>query len=146
VTALLQRRHEELVRRDYATTTRESYLRIVKAFHRRTGGRLDRIGPDDLRRYQVYLLEERKLAVGTVVAEVAVRFFCLRVLKRTDMKEDLPYPKRRKRLPVVLTPPEVQRLIAGAKNLYHRTMLLTLYGAGLRRSELCRLKVGDIDS
>jgi hypothetical protein len=56
VTALLQRLHEELVRRDYATTTRESYLRIVKAFHRRTGGRLDRIGPDDLRRCQVYLL------------------------------------------------------------------------------------------
>jgi integrase/recombinase XerD len=147
VTKLLQRLHDELVRRHYATTTRESYLRIVKAFHRRSGGRLDRVGPDDLRRYQVYLLEERKLAVGTVVAEIAaLRFFFLRVLKRRDMKEDLPYPKRRRRLPVVLSPEEVQRLIAGAKNLYHRTMLLTLYGAGLRRSELCQLKVSHIDS
>ena len=71
MTKLLQRLHDELVRRDYATTTRESYLRIVKAFHRRSGARLDRVGPDDLRRYQVYLLEERKLAVGTVVAEIA---------------------------------------------------------------------------
>jgi integrase/recombinase XerD len=147
VTKLLQRLHDELVRRHYATTTRESYLRIVKAFHRRSGGRLDRVGPDDLRRYQVYLLEERKLAVGTVVAEIAaLRFFFLRVLKRRDMKEDLPYPKRRRRLPVVLSPEEVQRLIAGAKNLCHRTMLLTLYGAGLRRSELCQLKVSHIDS
>jgi integrase/recombinase XerD len=147
VTKLLQHLHDELVRRNYATTTRESYLRIVKAFHRRSGGRLDRVGPDDLRRYQVYLLEERKLAVGTVVAEIAaLRFFFLRVLKRRDMKEDLPYPKRRRRLPVVLSPEEVQRLIAGAKNLYHRTMLLTLYGAGLRRSELCQLKVSHIDS
>ena len=147
MTKLLQRLHDELVRRHYATTTRESYLRIVKAFHRRSGGRLDRVGPDDLRRYQVYLLEERKLAVGTVVAEIAaLRFFFLRVLKRRDMKEDLPYPKRRRRLPVVLSPEEVQRLIAGAKNLYHRTMLLTLYGAGLRRSELCQLKVSHIDS
>jgi len=62
------------------------------------------------------------------------------------VREDLPYPKQRLRLPVVLSPDEVQRLIAGAKNLYHRTMLLTLYGAGLRRSELCHLKVRDIDS
>jgi integrase/recombinase XerD len=147
VTKLLQHLHDELVRRNYATTTRESYLRIVDSFRRRTGGRLDRVGPDDLRRYQVYLLEERKLAVGTVVAQIAaLRFFFLRVLKRRDMKEDLPYPKRRKRLPVVLSPEEVQRLIAGAKNLYHRTLMLTLYGAGLRRSELCRLKVRDIDS
>jgi len=147
VTKLLQRLHDELVRRHYATTTRASYLRVVKAFHRRSGGRLDRVGPDDLRRYQIYLLEERKLAVGTVVAEIAaLRFFFLRVLKRRNMKEDLPYPKRRKRLPVVLSPEEVQRLIGGAKNLYHRTLLLTLYGAGLRRSEVAHLKVRDIDS
>jgi len=147
VTKLLQRLHDELVRRNYATTTRESYLRIVESFRRRTGGRLDRVGPDDLRRYQIYLLEERKLAVGTVVAEIAaLRFFFLRVLKRRNMKEDLPYPKRRRRLPVVLSPEEVQRLIGGAKNLYHRTLLLTLYGAGLRRSEVAHLKVRDIDS
>jgi integrase/recombinase XerD len=147
VTQLLQRLHDELVRRTDATTTRESYLRIVRAFHRHAGGRLDRVSPDDLRRYQAYLLEDRKLAVGTVVAEIAaLRFFCLRVLKRRDMKEDLPYPKRRKRLPVVLSPEEVQRLIAGAKNRDHRTLLLTLSGAGLRRSEVAHRKVRDIDS
>ncbi|MEQ1907881.1 MAG: phage integrase N-terminal SAM-like domain-containing protein [Vicinamibacterales bacterium] len=114
----------------YVTTTRASYLRIIQAFHRHAGGRLDRLGPDDLRRYQIYLLEERKLAVGTVIAEIAaLRFFYLRVLKRRDMKEDLPYPKGRRRLPVVLSPAEVQRLIASAKNLYHRTLLLTLYSS-----------------
>ena len=62
------------------------------------------------------------------------------------MREDLPYPKERHRLPVVLSPDEVQRLIAGAKNLYHRTLLLTLYGAGVRRSEACQFTVRDIDS
>ena len=147
MTQLLQRLHDELVRRQYAPTTRASYLRIIQAFHRHAGGRLDRLGPDDLRRYQIYLLEERKLAVGTVIAAIAaLRFFYLRVLKRRDMKEDLPYPKRRRRLPVVLSPEEVQRLIASAKNLYHRTLLLTLYGTGLRRSELCHLQVRQIDS
>jgi integrase/recombinase XerD len=53
---------------------------------------------------------------------------------------------KRLRLPVVLSPDEVQRLIASAKNLYHRTLLLTLYGAGLRRAEVCELKVRNIDS
>ena len=78
MTKLLQCLHDELVRRQYATTTRESYLKIVNAFQRHAGLRLDRVGPDDLRWYQVFLLEERKLAVGTVVAQIAaLRFsFC----------------------------------------------------------------------
>lgn len=147
MTKLLQRLHDELVRRHYAASTIQSYQTIVEAFRRHTGKRLDGVGPDDLRRYHAFLLEDRRLAVGTVIIHVsALRFFYLRVLKRRDMKEDLPYPKRRKRLPVVLSPEEVQRLIAGAKNLYHRTLLLTLYGTGLRRSEVAHLKVRDIDS
>ena len=147
MTKLLQQLHDELVRRHYAASTTQSYLTIVEAFHRHVGTRLDRLGPDDLRRYQVYLFKDRKLAVGTVVTHIsALRFFFLRVLKRRGMKEDLPYPKHRRRLPTVLSPEEVQRLIAGARNLYHRTMLMTLYGAGLRRSELSRLKVSHIDS
>lgn len=147
MTQQLQQLHDELVRRHYAASTIQSYETIVEVFRRHVGKRLDRVGPDDLRRYQVFLLDDRKLAVGTVVIHIsALRFFYLRVLKRRDMKEDLPYPKRRRRLPIVLSPEEVQRLIAGARNLFHRTLLLTLYGAGLRRSELCRLKVRDIDS
>jgi integrase/recombinase XerD len=147
VTKLLQCLRDELVRRDYAATTIRSYIQIVDAFRQHTGARLDRITPAQLRRYHLFLLEERRLAVGTVVTQIcALRFFCRYVLKRRDVREDLPYPKQRLRLPVVLSPDEVQRLIAGAKNLYHRTLLLTLYGAGLRRSELCQLKVRDIDS
>ena len=75
-----------------------------------------------------------------------MRFFFVRVLKRRALKEELPTPKRHRRLPTVLSPDEVRQLIAGAKNLYHRTMLMTLYGTGLRRSELLQLKVADIDS
>jgi site-specific recombinase XerD len=88
-----------------------------------------------------------ELALGTVGLHVAaLRFFFVRVLKRRELKEDLPSPKRHRRLPTVLSPDEIPRLIAGAKNLYRRMLLMTLYGTGLRRSELLELKVGDIDS
>jgi integrase/recombinase XerD len=147
VTKLLQRLHDELVRRQYSPITIRSYVRIVEHFRRQAGGRLDRLGPDAIRQYHLSLLQEGRVSVDTVVTHVcALRFFCRHVLRRRNVYEDLPYPKRRARLPVVLSPDEVQRLSAGAKNLYHRTLLLTLYGAGLRRAELCDLKVRDIDS
>jgi len=148
VTTLLQRMHDELVRRNYAATTIQTYLHALNTCRlQHPGRRLDQLGPDDLRRYQAYLFKERKLAIGTVGLHVAaLRFFYVRVLKRRTLKEDLPTPKRHRRLPTVLSPEEVRRLIAGAQNLFHRTMLMTLYGAGLRRSELSRLKVSHIDS
>src|SRR4051794_26914721 len=139
---------EELVRRNYAESTMRSYLRIVNQFQQYCGKRLDGLGPDDLRSYHTYLLEERKLAVRTVVQHVAaIRFLYSKTLKRRDMKEDLPYPRNyRRRLPVVLSPEEALRLIDSARNLFHRAMLMTLYSCGLRRAELCRLQVSDIDS
>jgi integrase/recombinase XerD len=148
VTTFQQCLRDEMVRRNYSPTTIRSYLHALgtcEQYHRRR--RIDRLGPDALRRYQAYLFEEKKLAVGTVGLHVAaLRFFFVRVLKRRELKEDLATPKRHRRLPTVLSPDEVRRLIAGAKNLYHRTLLMTLYGTGLRRSELLQLKVGDIDS
>ena len=147
MTPLIQRMREELVRRNYSPSTLRTYLQAVEAFQQHSGKPLDDLGPDDIRHYQVHLLEDRKLANGTVVLHVsALRFLYVRVLKRRDMKEDLPYPKRPERLPVVLGREEVGRLIDAAKNLFHRAMLMTLYAAGLRRSELCRLQVRNIDS
>ena len=150
MTVLTQRMREELVRRNYAQTTIRTYLMAMEEFRRRAGKRLDHIGPDDIRLYQVALPEEKKLAIGTVALRVsALRFFYLRVLKKRALKDELPYPKNPKwarRLPTILTPEEMGRLISSAKNLFHYAMLLTMYSCGLRRSELCRLKVGNIDS
>ena len=147
MTKPIERMREELVRRNYAETTIHSYLRIVEDFREHSGKRLDYAGPDDIRQYQVHLLEERKLAVRTVVQHVAaVRFLYCKTLKRHDMKEDLPYPRNyRRTLPIILSPEEAVRLIDSARNLLHRAMLMTLYSCGLRRIELCRLKVSDID-
>ena len=147
MTTLQLRMREELVRRDFSESAIRTYLHAVEAFRQWAGKRLDHLGPDEMRRYHAYLLEERKLAKTTVVTHIsALRFFYVRMLKRRNMKEDLPYPKRPKKLPVVLSQEEVGRLIDSAKNLFHRAMLMTLYAAGLRRSELCRLKVSNIDS
>jgi Phage integrase, N-terminal SAM-like domain len=66
VTQLLQRLRDELVRRDYAAPTIRGYTQIVEAFRRHTGARLDRITPAQLRRYHLFLLEDRRLAIGTV--------------------------------------------------------------------------------
>jgi len=77
VTKLLQCLRDEMVRRDYSATTIRSYVQIVDAFRQHAGARLDRITLAQLRRYHLFLLEERRLAVGTVVTQLcALRFFC----------------------------------------------------------------------
>jgi site-specific recombinase XerD len=141
---------EDLVRRNYAESTIRSYLHTIEDFRRYAQKRLDHLGPDDIRRYQVYLREERKLDIGTASNYVAaLRFFYVKTLKRPSVREDLPYPlgvKRKRRLPTILSQEEVGRLIDSSKNLFHYAMLLTMYSTGLRRNELCRLKVANIDT
>jgi site-specific recombinase XerD len=138
---------EELQRRNYSADTIRQYLLAVRQFAEHFGKPPDQLGPDELRTYQAYLLRERKLAVGSVVARVAaLRFFYGRVLKRHGFREDLPYPKDRRRLPTVLSLEEVTRLINATGNLQQRAMLMTLYGTGMRRTEVSVLKVSDIDS
>jgi site-specific recombinase XerD len=70
----------------------------------------------------------------------------VKTLRRHFLAEHIPFPKSRKRLPTVLSPEEVARLIDSARNLFHRTLLMTLYSTAMRRAELCRLKVRDVDS
>jgi len=87
------------------------------------------------------------LAPATVSQYVsALRFLFIKTLRRHFLAEYIPFPKSHKRLPTVLSPEEVARLIDSACNLYHRTLLMTLYSTAVRREELCRLKVQDIDS
>jgi integrase/recombinase XerD len=138
---------EELQRRNYSAITTRKYLQVVSDFAKYFGKSPDRLGPDHLRTYQAYLLRERKLASGTAVNYVAaLRFFFVKTLKRRQFRDFLPYPRDRRRLPTILSLEEVARLINAAGTLYRRALLMTLYSTGMRRSELVRLKVGDIDS
>ena len=147
MTHLRKRMLEELQRRNYSESTIRGYLQAVQQFAVHFGKSPDKLGPDDLRSYQAYLLTERKLAVGSVVARVAaLRFFFVRTLKRRDFREELPYPKDHRRLPTVLESGGGRRLIDAAGNLMQRALLMTLYGTGMRRTEVSMLKVRDIDS
>src|SRR5258707_15326397 len=138
---------EELQRRNYSTITTRNYLRVVADFAKYFGKSPDKLGPNELRTYQAYLLQDRKLTPGTVVNWVAaLRFFFVKTLKRHQFRDFLPYPQDRRRLPTVLSLAEVSRLINAAGTLFRRTLLITLYGTGMRRAELARLKVSDIDS
>jgi len=138
---------EELQRRNYSAVTIRNYLRVVSDFAKHFGKSPDKLGPNELRTYQAYLLRDRKLTPGTVVNRVAaLRFFFVKTLKRQQFRDFLPYPQDRRRLPTVLSREEVSRLINAAGTLFRRTLLMTLYGTGMRRAELARLKVNDIDS
>lgn len=148
MTPLRQRMLEELQRRNYSPATTRGYILAVKQFAEHFGKSPQEMGAEEVRRFQLYLLNEKKLAPGTVEIRMsALRFLYKKTLKRRDLGfDDLVFPKRPKKLPVVLSPEEVTRLIEAAPNLMHRTILMVLYGTGIRRSEASVLKVSDIDS
>jgi integrase/recombinase XerD len=147
VTQLRKMMLEELQRRNYSNDTIRHHLRAVEEFAKHYHKPPDKLGLTELRTYQAYLLKQRKLAVGTVVNHVAaLRFFFVRTLKRPEFRDFLPYPKEPERLPAILSLDEVARLINASGNLFRRALLMTVYGTGMRRSEVVRLKVSDIDS
>ena len=147
MTQLRQKMLEELERRNYAHRTAKTYLRIVRDFAGYFHQPPDKLGPEQIRQYQAFLFHTKKLSPATVSQYVsALRFLFIKTLRRHFLTEHIPYPKSPRRLPVVLSPEEVSQLLNSARNLYHRTLLMTLYSAALRRAELCRLKVADIDS
>lgn len=148
MTRLRQRMLEELQRRNYSQHTTRNYIHAVKQLAEHFGRSPGKLGAEEIRRYQLYLLNEKKCSASTIKVHMsALRFFYKKVLKRRDLVfDDLVYPKTPKKLPVVLSCEEVARLIEATSNLMHRTVLMLLYGTGIRRSEALLLRVSDIDS
>jgi integrase/recombinase XerD len=147
VTHLRKMMLEELQRRNYAETTINSYLRTVEEFSRRFNCSPDRLGPRHIREYQAELFQKRKFSPNTVAQRLAaLRFFYTKTLKKVWSIEETPYPKKTLHLPTILSQEEVARLIDAAWPTFHRTLLMALYATGLRRAELARLKVSDVDS
>ena len=138
---------EELERRNYAASTTRAYLRAVAEFARYFHRSPDQLGPDHIRQYQAYLFRERKFQPNTVIQHLGgIRFFYIRTLKQSWSADLTPYPKKVLHLPSILSREEVNRLIDAAPTPFQRTLLMALYATGLRRAELARLKITDIDS
>ena len=147
MTALRQRMLEDMSIRNLSENTQRSYLQQVLSFANHFHRSPDTLGPEHVREYQIHLVEERKLAPGSIcIAVAALRFLYKVTLKQAWAPEDIPLPKKPFKLPVVLGPAEVMHFLSVVDNLKHRTILTTTYAAGLRVSEATHLKVTDIDS
>jgi integrase/recombinase XerD len=147
VTHLRKMMLEELQRRHYSESTSQRYIRFIERFAQHFHCSPDRLGPRHIREYQTQLFTVHKLTPGSVTNHLcALRFLYIQTLKRPWSIADTPYPKKRYRLPTILSQEEVAQFIEAAPTPFYRTILMTLYGTGVRRTELTRLKVNDIDS
>jgi integrase/recombinase XerD len=118
VTSLRQRVLDELQRRNYSPATTRGYILAIKQFADYYHRSPEQLGGTEIRRFQLHLLREKKLAPGTVEGRMsALRFLYKKTLKRRDIAyDDLIFPKTPQKLPVVLSPEEVTRLIEAAPN------------------------------
>lgn len=147
MTPLRQRMLEDMGIRNLADNTQSAYLQQIAAYSRYFNRSPDQLGPEEIRTYQLYLMEVRALTPSSIcVATGALRFLYKVTLKRTWAVEEIPMPKRPRKLPEILSPEEVMHFLNAITNHKHRAILMTAYAAGLRVSEATHLKVTDIDS
>ena len=147
MTILRQRMIEDLRVRNYSQRTVETYVMRVAKFAQHFGKAPDLLGPEEIRLYQLHLVKERCSSWSVFNQTVcALRFFYRICLNRQWTVHQIPFPRQEKKLPVVLSRQEINRLWGAVDNLKHRTVLMTIYAAGLRLSEALHLRVEDIDS
>lgn len=107
----------------------------------------DQLGEDDIYAYLLHLKNERHLSRETIRNHLqGIRFVFRKIYKRIDIIQDIPYPKQTKRLPVILSSADLRLLFRNANSLKHRMVLKIAYSGGLRRNEISRLKLVDIDT
>jgi integrase/recombinase XerD len=146
VSPLRQRMIDDMRMRKLADKTQSHYLRAVRQFAGFLGRSPDTATAEDLRRYQLHLVDHGISPVSLNAAITGLKFFFEVTLDHAELIARMQPVRVPRTLPVVLSRDEVARLIAAAGNLKHQTALSVAYGAGLRASEVASLKVGDIDS
>jgi len=146
MTPLRQRMCEEMQIRNLSPATQRTYLTAVTQFAQHFGQSPAELGPDQIRTYQLHLLAQQRSHSTLTITVCALRFLYQVTLGQDWAVKALPYPRRPKLLPVVLSPAEVAQLLAATPGIKPHALLATTYAAGLRVSEVVRLKVPDIDS
>jgi integrase/recombinase XerD len=146
ISPLRQRMMDDMRMRRLAQTTQANYLRVVREFTVFLGRSPDTATVEDLRRYQLYLVDRGVSPVSLNAAITGLKFFFGTTLAKEALMAKMRPVYLPRTLPVILSREEVGRLIAAATNLKHQTVLALAYGTGLRASEVAALKVGDIDS
>src|ERR1700747_2984298 len=145
ISPLRRRLIENMTIRRLSPKTHYQYIRHVKKFADFLGRSADKATAEDVHRYQLWLG-----SIGTTVptgnaSATARRFFFKITLKRRDLAEEVVSTREPRRLPIVLSPEEVGRLLASATNIKHKALLSLAYATGLRASEVVSLKLTDID-
>jgi len=146
ISALRQRMIDDMRMRKLAPGTQSGYIRVVRQFTAFLGRPPDTATVEDLRRYQLHLVDHGISPVSLNAAITGLKFFFEVTLNQAELMARMQPVRVPRTLPVVLSPEEVARLIAAAGNLKHQTALSVAYGTGLRASEVVALKVGDVDS
>jgi site-specific recombinase XerD len=138
---------EELQLRNYADLTIERYLEAVQSYARYFHRSPLQMGPEQIRDYLLHLVRDRKAAPNTLqVHRAALKFLYVKTLNQQWFDERVARTRRRPRLPSILSPAEITRVLDHTRNLKHWTIIATFYATGMRCNELRHLKIGDIDS
>jgi integrase/recombinase XerD len=148
MTSLRQRMIEDMQVRNFAVNTQNTYVLQVAMFAHHFSKSPEILGPEEIRSYQLYLTNEKKLAISSILLAIcALRFLYKVTLKKDWIFEDIiPAPKKPQKLPIVLSPEEVMQFLAAVASTKHRVILTTCYAAGLRISEAVCLQAPAIDS
>ena len=145
ISPLRRRLIEDMTIRRLGPRTQHDYIRHVKRFADFLGRSADKATAEDVHRYQLWLASIGTTVPTVNVSATALRFFFRVTLRRHDLAEEVVSTREPRRLPIVLSPEEVARLLASATNIKHQALLSLAYATGLRASEVVSLKLTDID-
>ena len=142
----IKRMAEDMAIRNFADTTIDAYTYHADKFCKHFGKTADQLGPEQIREYQLFLVKEKKASWSTFNQAVCgLRFLYQVTLKKPWTIQHIPFGKRPKKLPVVLSNEEANRLLSCVTNPKHQAVLMTCYAAGLRLSEATNLRIQHID-